>query len=243
MNTETERLERVRRSESNRVIRNLERGVLDADLHPFHQPCDYFALVAYEAILAVIGQTNPVDDEDDEASDEYLTARADENRRVAIYLRDSDAAKLIHGEGAKFGRYSIRWPDRIPRLKTWAGKQNLLNIITVRKNLIDPAAAITPLHTFFAPVGGASGIDAAAAPTSLEAGFSLTALKQAGALKTIGARIYIELLAIIGAEITPIVVYPDGCSFGYYASGRRWKFRMESRGDYYGRWGMAHPDD
>ena len=81
------------------------------------------------------------------------------------------------------------------------------------------------------PLHGASGLDAAAAPDPVDAGFSL---HQTGML--VYQRIAVELLAIIGLQQVPLVSY--GIRWcGFLHAGRAWQFRIEMRsGGYYSRW-------
>lgn len=82
-------------------------------------------------------------------------------------------------------------------------------------------------------MSGASGIDGRAASTALEDGFSKNEL----GIATV-TRIGVEMLAAIGIETVPLIVYPDG-RIGYDAQEPRYVFRIEPRNEYYGRWGRS----
>lgn len=244
MTIETKRLARVAQFAADDVTHRIDHGIMDVHLYPEHQPCDYFAKVGYEIILNRIGHTQPFGQigDPDEGFDAaaFRAARFDENIRVATELGEAKISKLFGRRGIFIGSHAVRWPDRIPSLVTWAGRQTLENIALSRQDAVGPMTlGVGPLSEYIAQLGGASGFDGSFAPTQLEVGFDVTNAHQ----MTMGVRIYIELLAIIGLETIPITIYPDGRSFGYEAGGRKWKFAMEPRGDYYGRWSTARPTE
>lgn len=236
MLADTDRLDRAARFAAKQRRDNREAGVPDMELAGEHLPCEWFAQLGFFAVLERIGQSQPVEDWSQEGGTDadreaYLAARTRDHQRVADWLREADVYPIGNRDGATFGVIRIGWPDRVPALKVWAGQMTLAKI--AKKLQAALPREVADVLAVTAGLKGASGLDRQAAPTALEAGFSLNAT---GML--IETRIGMELLAIIGAETIPLTVYPDG-RIGYEAGETRWAFAIEDRNDYYGRWGTA----
>lgn len=133
-------------------------------------------------------------------------------------------------------RLRIDWPDRIPGMKTWAGQQSLAKLVADRVKALRGLSDADPF-AFEAACGGSSGMD----PRNIDAateGFGPDALGI-----SVLWRPAVELLAVIGAELLPILVLPDGMSFAWYddLAGCWMRFERVRRNEYYGRWSMATP--
>jgi hypothetical protein len=236
-----ERRERLDRSEAKRRARNRESLIPDMEPER-HEPAEWFAEVGYHAILKEIGKTQPDYDWSEEldstegckqARADYLAARKRDMERVIDYLRTAEVRPMHHRDGAMFGTRRLAWVDRMRSLKTWAGPQTLAKLIESRQKAMK--GDIVDAMTFEAPMSGASGFDrrVGAARPALENGFSVdeTGMKSM-------TLVALELLAVIGLETIALSVQTDG-AFIYEAGGKRWRFKTESRNDYYGRWGSA----
>lgn len=230
---DTARLERVAQAEKRHRQRNREVGIPDMELGERHLPHEYFAQVGYHWLLEHIGgMSEPNHDWSDEIDTEarceqaradYLAARKADHQRVLDWLRAAEVKPRQNYDGCIIGGVLIAWPDRIPRLKTWAGNQSLAKIV---KNYIAALPKTTrDVLAIEAPIKGSSGLDRGTATTALEDGFSVSELDM-------------DRITAIGLETLPITVYPDR-RLGYDAGGSRWIFEREDRNDYYGRWGTA----
>lgn len=201
-------------------------------------PCEHFAQVGKAWVLERIGLSQPDTDwslegGDESDHDKYLAARLRDEQRIADWLREQKTKEIQHRNGMDFGDLRIMWPDRVPSLKAWSGQQTLAKITKARQKLL--RGEIMDVIAFEAALGGTSGIDASVATTALEDGFSADAL----GIERV-TRVGMELLAILGANLIPITVYPDADGkIGYDHEGWHWVFPIEKRNDYYWRWGMA----
>lgn len=236
MTTEPERLERVARFAAKERERNRAAGIPDMELGERHEPAEFFAQIGFRWVLEKIGQSEPVQDWSEEGGNdsdrqEYLAARRRDHQRVADWLREAEVRPIPNRNGADIGGVRVMWPDRVPALKVWAGKQTLAKIVAQRQKALPKE--VGDVLTAEAGIGGSSGLYKPCATTALEDGFSV----DAAGMKRV-TRIGMELLAIIGLETIPVTVHPDGF-LSYEAGESRWLFRIEDRNDYYGRWGTA----
>jgi hypothetical protein len=236
MQTEIERLERVAKARVRSRERNRAAGIPDMEVGDRHDPCEWFAQIGFFAVLDKIGRNEPVDDWSDEGGTEqdredYLAARKQDQQRVADWLREASISPIPNRNGCDIGDMRCMWVDRVPALKTWAGQQTLAKLAKKRQAALPKEVA--DVVAVEAPVKGSSGLDKRAATTALEDGFSIGAEGMARM-----TRVGTELLAIIGLEFIPVTVYPDG-AIEYAAGESRYVFRVEDRGEYYGRWGTA----
>ena len=236
-----ERREQLERSAA--AKRSANRAALIPDMEPSrHEPAEWFAEVGYHAILGEIGETPSEHDWSEEldstarceqARADYLAARKRDMERVIEYLQHAEVRLIPCRDGAMFAGRRLAWPNRVPSLKTWAGQQTLPKLIMERQAALK--GDIADVMTFEAPMGGASGFDrrGGAARTALENGFSL----DKNGIKSM-TLVGLELLAVIGLETVALTVEPNG-ALVYEAGGKRWRFKTESRNDYYGRWGSS----
>lgn len=240
MQTETERLERVARMQANQRRKNREAGIPDMDLGDGHEPAEYFAQIGFFRILDMIGRSDPEHDWSEDGGyesdhEKYLAARRLDQQRVADWLREADIKPITNRNGVAIGGIRCMWVDRVPALKTWAGQQTLAGIAKRRQKALPKK--VDDVLACEAPIKGSSGLYRPCATTALEDGFSVDALDMER-VTPVG----MELLAIIGLEQLPVVVYPDGL-IGYDAQAEfdkvRFVFRVEDRSDYYGRWTNA----
>lgn len=220
--------------------RNRDAGIPDMELGDRHEPCDYFAQVGFRWVLDRIGRAQPDHDWSEEGGypedrQRYLDARRSDHQRVADWLRSLDVAPPGNSEGAKLtdeiGDLYLTWPRRVPAIKVWAGQLTLAKIIKKLQKALPKQ--VPDIMAAEATVTGATGIDRFSAPTSLEVGFSLN-----GTNTKIVARVGVELLACLGLEQVPLLLYPDR-RIGYWAGGEHYAFRVEPREQYYRRFGEA----
>lgn len=237
----TDQQERIDRANAMSRRKNREAGIPDMELGDRHEPVDYFAQVGFFWLLDQIGgPSDPDYDWSEEldsdvrcrkAREDYLAARKVDHQRIADWFRAAKVTPHQFGDGCKIGNVHINWPERIPATKTWSGNQTLAKIVLAR--IEELPARVSDIMVTEAALTGPSGLDRRTAVTALEAGFS-TAKTKTKIVTAIGK----ELLGILGLESLPITVYPDR-SLEYVASGVRYRFRREERGDYYGRWSQA----
>ena len=237
MKTETERVRRVVAMQAKARERNRSAGIPDMEVGDRHEPCEWFSEIGFAAILDRLGRAAPDADWSEEGGtyedrEAFLGARRLDHQRVANWLREAVVTPIRHRNGVIMGDVRIMWPDRVPRLKTWAGRQSLVQIIRQRQQALPDE--VPDVLACEAAISGASGIDRGSATTSLEDGFSVDAV----GMKRV-TRIGMELLAIVGLETLPITVHPDGRSLSYEAAGSRWIFAVEARNKYFSRWGRA----
>jgi hypothetical protein len=131
----------------------------------------------------------------------------------------------------------ITWPDRVPGLVTWSGKQTLPRLICDAQAAL--RAARTPdLIEARAARKGVSGLDPSVCHSALDVGFSL-AVQGIPVVQRPG----VELLAIVGLETVPLVSFERRVC-GYLYEGRIWRFSVERRGEHgYHQWGSVALDD
>jgi CRISPR-associated protein Csb3 len=143
-------------------------------------------------------------------------------------------------DGVVWGPWKLDWPDRVPRLKTWAGQVTLAGLIRERQKALKknckPSEAVLACT---ATAGGASGLDASTALTPLDIGFS----PDAHGIE-IEFRVGAELLAMIGLQVSPVAVSPDGRTLWLLGGVHPLRFRVEKRGKYQGAYSLfAQPCD
>ncbi len=235
-NAEAERLARVARASVKSRERNRAAGIPDLELGGRHEPCEWFAQLGFFVVLEKIGRSEPEEDWSEEGGDEtdrrkFLEARRADHERIAAWLKEAQISPIAHRDGADVGGIRLMWPDRVPALKVWSGRQTLAGLAKQRRNAL--AKNVSDVFSFEVGIKGASGLDKGTASTPREDGFSCDALGMERV-----TRVGMELLAMIGLETVPITVYPDG-SLEYEAGGSRWRFCIEDRNQYYGRFGTA----
>lgn len=236
MQTDTDRLARIERHSRIERERNRAAGIPDMETGDRHEPAEWFAQVGFFVVLEKIGRSEPdhdwsQDGGDDRDREAFLAARCEDHQRVADWLREAEAYPIANRNGATIGGQQIRWPDRVPALKVWAGQQTLAKIVKQRQKSLP--TIVSDVLACEAAITGSSGLYKPCATTALEDGFSVNA----AGMKRV-TFVGMELLAIIGLDTLPLTVYPDG-AIGYKARGAQFAFRIEDRNDYYGRWGMA----
>lgn len=206
--------------------------------------CEYLALLGYRHVLGA--PTAPRDEDDAESR---AAAKQIDDARVFSALLDTEPKPMLRGALGALWLRPITWPDRVPGFVTWAGQQTLPKIIRARQLAIRwegegkagrkhrDLSTADPL-TLTVPMRGASGIDANSCPLALDAGFSVSTLEM-----SVAQRPALELLAIIGLELVPLVSFaPREC--GFVADGVLWRFSVEARdGSYYHRWGELREAD
>lgn len=163
-------------------------------------------------------------------------------------------------DGAKWLGMAITWPDRVPGLKTWTGHVTLAGLIRDRLAVIAADKGATPdlfelrgVITGHAgkqrkqtaakkgtaaggeppPVVSAmSGFDPLVCRDSLDVGFNAAELGM-----DVSFRPAVELLAVVGLEVVPLVSYAAR-ECGFLHGGRAYRFAVEPRsGGYAYRWG------
>lgn len=236
MQIDTERQERIARFRAKERERNAAAGIPDMDPGDRHEPAEWFAQLGFFAIIDKIGRSEPEHDWSDDGGDErdhdtFVAARRQDHQRVADWLRAANVKAIANRNGIAMNDDQIRWVDRVPALKVWAGQQTLAKIFATRQKALP--AEVTDLIGCTVAIGGSSGLYKPCATTALEDGFSID---EAGMKRV--TPIGVELLAIIGIDTVPLTVYPDG-RIAYEVDGVRFAFRIEDRNDYYGRWGTA----
>lgn len=133
------------------------------------------------------------------------------------------------GDALFYAGQKITWPKRCPNLVTWAGQQNLEGLIKKRQECVDAEEARDPF-TYVANLTGESGLDPDFCQTPMERGWSADAEGIA-----LPQRPLLELLGIIGAEVTPIVSFgPRQC--GIIIGGIVHRFPVRCRVGYYYMW-------
>lgn len=200
-----------------------------------NQPAGMFAKIGFTAVLQELGGPSaPEMDWSEEGGSEqdhaeYVAARERDQQRVSEWLRSAKVSPLTHGDGIMFGPRKISWPDRIPVLKTWAGRQTLTKLVKQRQSAL--VKDVTDVLSFEAPINGASGLYKPCAGTALEDGFSVDAV----GMKRI-TPVGLELLAIIGLETLAITVHPDNKTLSFTIEDTSYSFEIEGRNEYYHRW-------
>ena len=197
------------------------------------EPADFLAAIGYWHVLG--DDFTHVANEDDEG--EWEAARATDHRLVRSRLTADQPKPRANKDGAVWGPWSIKWPDRVPGLKTWAGNMTLPKLIAKLQAALTPAAlaaAGDDLAKVAVPLKGVSGLDRAAAGSSLDIGFSPSELDI-----PVVQRPAVELLAIIGLNTLPLVSW-DTRECGWIYDGRIWRMTVEHRAEYYYRWGQAY---
>jgi hypothetical protein len=172
-------------------------------------PCDYLAKVGYD----------------------YLSERGDVREQLLATKPQPRKGDL---NGARWLRL-ITWPDRVPGLKTWAGRANLPGIISGHQQRLRESTESDPIKArgwiVTAKGQGPSGIDPLVCQDPRDIGFS-----PSEADISIECRPGVELLAILGLELMPLISFaPRIC--GFVHGVRLWQFQIEERsGGYSFRW-------
>jgi len=236
MHDEAERIERVARYRAKERERNRQAGIPDMEFGDRHEPAEYFAQIGYRWLLDKIGRSEPDHDWSEDGGgyddrEKFLAARRLDHQRVADWLREAEVKPIPNRHGCEIGGVRIMWADRVPTLKVWAGQQTLAKLVKQRQKALPKK--VEDVLACEAPISGSSGLYKPCATTALEDGFSADAVGM-DRVTLVG----MELLAVIGLEALAVTVYPDG-TVGYDTDESRWKFRIEDRNDYYGRWGTA----
>jgi len=188
-------------------------------------PAEYLASVGFDAL---VGERSLPRDEDDPESVER--ARLRDHARVRKTLLEATATALTNSDGASWLRRRITWPDRVPGLRTWAGQMTLAKIIAKQRTLLSSAQG-ADLFEARAAARGSTGIDPLGCVDAIDAGFSLDAQGMA-----IEQRPGLELLAILGLELVPLVSFGSR-ECGFVHGGQLWRFDVLPRsGEYYRRW-------
>jgi hypothetical protein len=209
-----------------------------------HTPCEHLARIGLDWLGRHLGRDQTV----------WLPGEIDEEPAPASYewvydaLTGTDPSPVQNRAGVQW-IIPITWPDRVPQLAIWSGQQALAKIIAKNQRAIqgrerrsgrrlETFARATDTHdpcTFTAPLHGASGLDIQSCPRSIDVGFSPAALDMA-----VWQRPALELLAILGVEIVPLVSLAVN-EYGYIHEGRLWRFPIVARdGGYYHAWGPLH---
>lgn len=146
------------------------------------------------------------------------------------------AEPVINRDGCRWFTH-ISWPDRVPELKTWAGRVTLHGLIgklqkALRGGRIESGE---DLLRFEAPIKGVSGFDHAAAADPIDIGFSPAALDMPIIQKP-GQ----ELLAVYAMECLSLVSssHPTRRMCGFLWEGSVYEMEVQPRaGGCYFRWG------
>lgn len=210
-----------------------------------HSPCEHFAAVAYESIVAAI----PTNDYKDVASpfptDEAEDEQPGSQRRwldlaVLRSLRGdtvTNRKKINPKEGERSERplelagHRIDWHLALPELKIWAGQATLQTLVDGRRVAVQGAVASlggTSIRDWRLPYPSMSGLDPRTAAGSLDIGFSPATLGM-----MISTYIADELLAVVGMQISPVIRFGRK-SYGYAdPSGQWWQFSVIERESYH----------
>lgn len=189
---------------------------------------EYLARVGFAHLLG--RDATPVDDYADD--EEREAARLADHAIVRERLLSAEPTPS-YDDGARW-IIPITWPGRVPRLKTWAGRQTLAAIIADHQEAI-AASGERDLYRLITFGTGPSGVDSRPCSTALDDGFSRNDL-----LVKISIWPAVELLAIVGIETLPLISF-GGREIGFAHDGRLWRFRSEPRTGYYSRWGNVAP--
>lgn len=190
---------------------------------------EYLARVGF----GVLSPKTPIVCHDEDAAGAYAAAEREsaavDNATVRTLLLESGPEPVANYNGVRWLGRTITWPDRVPDLKTWAGQQTLPKIIAKLQAMLKGAAG--DLYAARAFGKGASGMDALSCQGDIDIGFSPNALQM-----DVQQRPGLELLAIVGLESVPLVSF-GRLICGFIHDEKLWRFKVESRGQYYGRWG------
>ncbi len=140
---------------------------------------------------------------------------------------------VMRGDALFFAGRKMTWPKRCPNLVTWAGRQSLETVILARQKCIVPEE-VTDAFSHVTDLRGESGLDPDYSATPAERGWSPDAEDVA-----VPQRPVLELLGIVGAEVTPIVSFgPRQC--GIITEGAVHRFAVRCRVGYYYMWCHCH---
>jgi len=208
-----------------------------------HAPVLHFAQAGYDWVAARPEVRRAVERGEDVACRRLDLADAisiprSERRLIAHRAIAAQLATPPNGEGNSVNWLGLRlgWFERLPQLKTWAGGQSLHLLIRERQSLL-PAPLECPLEDVRGPSKSTSGFDARTVATAIDVGFNARKVGR-GLIDVYPA---VELLAILGAEVSPIICFGHR-AYGYVGGGRTWAFETFDRGShYYKVWGTARP--
>lgn len=104
---------------------------------------EYLARVGFDYLIARAGgptRSEWADEDDRDALDTVSeTARLADHQRVRDILTDPEQVPQQRANalnGARWIDLVLSWPDRVPRLKPWAGRSTLSQIITQRRSAL-----------------------------------------------------------------------------------------------------------
>ena len=184
-------------------------------------PCEILARIGFEA-LAKMAEPTSADDGDSSHED---------HARVATLLRQAEARENQYGSVFWLGR-KISWPERLPELVTWSGRQTLGKLIKKYQSAL--SVRVENLFTFTAALKGASGLDPLINLDPIDVGFSAN-----GVGIEVQQRPAVELLAIYALDFTPVLSFGGG-EYAIMEDMIEWRFGAEKRaGGYYSRWTFA----
>lgn len=188
--------------------------------------CEYLARIGF---LLLNNEPTPCEDD---TEDDLLRNHLEDHQKIRQILltparpfQDKDGARWIT---------PITWPDRLPDLKTWSGRQTLPGIIAKLQEEVRKSEQVNlfEMASFMHGASGFNGIACQDSLDSLDIGFSPAALGIA--VRQYPAR---ELLAILALETLPLVSFGRR-HVGFIHDGQIWQFKVEPRDSgYYYRWG------
>lgn len=221
-------------------------------LPDYTSPVDVFARAAYLHIAGNRSHITP------RSRDEIvLAALTDPSRKPEYYRTGTDMV-------ANWLGVRIRWPQRLPDLRTWAGQQTLRHVIEARRealayDIVTQAKKSRQkidlpedvgLLDWRRPIHGMLGIDHRSTASNLDIGFSPDALGM-----RVNCYAAAELLAILGVDLMPLIRWGHR-AYGYITTDhmhapdpdrrprvmsdiRAWRFACPNRSKYLTTWSIA----